>query len=61
VGDRTAAAQVAQAEAVVAVDQDPGVVESFHGISLVRAVASEPRRRVLAEVPVSFPDRGRAL
>jgi hypothetical protein len=30
VGDRPAAAQVAEAEAVVAVDQDPGVVKSFH-------------------------------
>jgi hypothetical protein len=30
VGDRPATAQVAEAEAIVAVDQDPCVVESFH-------------------------------
>ena len=32
--DRPAAAQVAEAEAVVAVDQDPCVVESFHEVPL---------------------------
>ena len=35
VRDRAAAAQVAEAEAVVAVDQDPCVVEAFHGSSVL--------------------------
>ena len=43
VRDRAAAAQVAEPEAVVAVDQYPGIVESFHGCSLVPAPESGTR------------------
>jgi hypothetical protein len=42
-GDRAAAPQVAEAEAVVAVDQDSRILESFHGVPCLESPVRRPR------------------